>query len=309
MYKQHSDTILEGDNVIIGLGDSFTQGVGAYSLETWASIPNNPSTYNISGQGFLEEQAKNNWVSQIKDNFLPNYKAYNLGVNGGGNRATARELYLNPLPKNLGNVVVILMATSMERFDFLKQKDETAGINWHQKWQTIWPTISDRGPISILEKEYLEQIWSKRNDALEFLFTVREIENFCKANGFHFLFASTFDLLINKNKIKILLADKSEHIDIVNWDNFIDIKNAISFMDMIDKMETKPEIQKINQLRKFSVFSNTLQKEKTVHDIQQVVSKLKMPTKYITPCCHWTIEGQYEVAKYLHTELIERKLI
>ena len=289
MYKNHSDVIVEGDNVIIGLGDSFTQGIGAYSLETWASIPQNPNTYNIAGQYFIEEQSKNNWVRQIRDNFLPNYKVFNLGVNGAGNRATAKELFLNPLPKKLGNVIVILMSTSLERFDFIKQSDATTGNNWHQKWQTIWPTISDRGPISKIEKEYFEQIWSMRNDALEYLFTVKDIENFAKANGFHFLFTTAFDILINKKELTNNLGDKSQHIDIVNWDNYINIKNGNTFLDMLNRMENKSE--------------------KTIYDIQQRVSKLKMPTKYITPCCHWTIEGQREVAKYLFNEMQERNLV
>ena len=44
MYQHtHCDEILPGDNVIVGLGDSFTQGVGTYDLETWASIPEKPS--------------------------------------------------------------------------------------------------------------------------------------------------------------------------------------------------------------------------------------------------------------------------
>ena len=78
MYRTHCDEIIVGDNVIIGLGDSFTQGVGAYSINTWESIPENPSVYNISGQKFIEEQGANNWVRQIRDSFLPNYKVFNL---------------------------------------------------------------------------------------------------------------------------------------------------------------------------------------------------------------------------------------
>lgn len=306
MYKSHSDKINEGDNVIIGLGDSFTQGVGAYSLETWASIPENPSTYNIAGQMFIDEQAKNNWVTQLRNHFLPKYKVFNLGVNGAGNRATAKELYLNPLPKKLGNVIVILMATSIERFDFLKQKDITAGSNWHQKWQTIWPTDSDRGEISIIEREYYQQLWSPRNDALEFLFTVRDIENFCKANKFHFLFTSAFDGLINKNKLTNMLRDKGDLIDIVDWDNYIQVKQGRTFMDRLNKLENPnltPQARIIARLRGENI------EEPSIYQIQQRMLKEKMPTKYITPCTHWTIEGQHEVAKYLFIELKERNLI
>jgi len=288
MYKTHCDNIQKGDNVLIGLGDSFTQGVGAYSLDTWASIPTDPSVYNISGQHFIEEQGKNNWVRQIKNRYLPDYKVFNLGVNGAGNRAAVRELYLNPLPDNLNNVIVILMATGIERFDFLKQSDITAGINWHQKWQTIFPTDSDRGPISNLDRAYLYNIWSLRNDALEFLFNVRDAQNFCKSKGYKFLFTNAFDTHINRNMIIHDLGDKAEFIDIADWNDLISIPNKTSFMDMINQLENP---------------------HRSMHQIHQHHSKLKMPTKYITPCSHWTIEGQAVVAEYLFNEFKNRNLI
>lgn len=288
MYKTHCDEIFSGDNVIVGLGDSFTQGVGAYSLSTWKSIPSSPSTYNISGQLFLEEQGTNSWVRQLRDKFLPNYKIFNLGVNGAGNRAAIRELYLNPLPSKLNNVIVILMATGIERFDFLKRSDKTAGINWHQKWQTIWPTISDRGPISKLEKEYLEQIWSMRNDAFEFLFNIRDAQNFCRANNYKFLFSSAFDSQINRDTLMTDLKDKSNYIDVADWSEFISFKNHKSFMDVINRLEGN--------------------KEQSIHEIHERAAASPVPSRYITPCAHWTIEGQLKVAELLYQEIAARGL-
>lgn len=288
MYHTHCDEILPGDNVIIGLGDSFTQGVGTYSLETWASIPENPAMYNISGQLFLEEQGQNNWVRQLVRNHLPGYKTYNLGVNGAGNRAAVKELYLNPLPKNLNNVIVILMCTGIERFDLLKQSDATAGINWHQKWQTIWPTISDRGPISRLEKEYFEQIWTRRSDAIEFLFNVKDAENFCKANGYKFLFASAFDKFINRDVMLEELQDKTELINMIDWDNFIGTGDYYSIIDMVNQLEN--EAMPIIKLHEF-------------------YSKKLMPTKYITPCAHWSQEGSRYVANFMFEQLKNRELV
>lgn len=289
MYITHCDDISPGDNVIIGLGDSFTQGVGAYSLDTWKSIPEKPATYNISGQLFLEEQGNNSWVRQLRDKFLPNYKVFNLGVNGAGNRGAVKELYLNPLPNNLGNVVVVLMATGMERFDLIKQSDDTTGMNWHQKWQTIWPTISDRGPISKLEKEYLEQIWSPRNDALEFLFNVSDAQSFCKARGYKFLFGSAFDRQINQNTILKDLDKKSKYINIADWSDFINIPHRTSFMDMVNQLEHG--------------------RPTSMHEIFQRSAELSVPTKYITPCAHWSIEGQQLVAEYLFKEITSRNLL
>lgn len=291
MLKSHCDEILENDDVIVGLGDSFTQGIGAYSLDTWRNIPKNPNIYNISGNYFRDEQAVNNWVRQLRDNFLPNYKVYNLGINGGGNRAAINELYLNPLPKKIGNVIVILMATSIDRFDFCKKPeyDNTTGDNWHQKWQTIFPTLSNRGPISKLEELYFRLIWANRCDAFEFLINIVNIQNYCKANNFKFLFASAFDSLIHPTQIKHLLGNKSKYIDIVDWNNFIKLKDSHSFIDMLQKFESD-QSESLNQL-----FVRN--------------SRRTMPTRYITPCSHWTIEGHFKVAEYLFKTIKKRGLI
>ena len=290
MYPEtHCDIINPGDNVIVGLGDSFTQGVGNYPLEIWKSIPKDHSVYNISGQHFIEEQGKNNWVRQLCNNHLPGYKTYNLGVNGGGNRATIRELYMNPLPKNLGKVTVILMCTGIERYDFLKKKDEYTGKNWHQKWQTIFPTISDRGPISQLEKNYFELIWSSRNDALEFLFNIRDIQNYCDANGFNFMFASAFDNSINKSQVLKNLGDKGQFIDIADWSKYVDLSPYQSFCDMLNQMEGNPRM--------------------SMHQIMESRHKTAVPSKYITPCSHWSIDGAKAVAEHLYKVMLERNYV
>lgn len=293
LKKTHCDIIKEGDNVIIGLGDSFTQGLGAYSLDCWKAMNSSPATYNISGQYFLDEQGKNNWVSQLCHNHLPTYKRYNFGMNGGGNRASISEMILNPLPRNLGNVIVILMATGVERFDFLKQSDDTAGPEKHLRWQTIWPVIGDRGPISIIEKEYLKQIWSTRNDALEFVLNVVNCQNFCRLNGYKFLFASAFDPYIQKNAIIHELDDRKQYHELVDWD-----------------AQLLPECP-----GPYKTFMNMVRQEEgiTTHlnqlEAREYYSKLALPAKYITPCFHWSIEGVALVAKYLHGELIRRKMV
>lgn len=292
MYPDtHCDKIQPGDNVIIALGDSFTQGVGCYSEDTWRSIPEDeqPSLYNISGQKFLDEQGKNNWARQLQQRFLPNYKVMNLAINGAGNRAIVKELYLNELSIHLNNVIVILLATGIERFDFFKQNDDTSGINWHQKWQTIWPAVTEgRGKIGEIESLYLESIWCSRNDALEFLLNVKDAENFCKVKKYKFLFASAFDEQINRSSLIKLLDDKRDYINIIDWNNFIEIKYRRSFLDMINQINSPP---------------------KSVWEIYDYHRKLRKPENFITPCGHWSIEGSKIVSEYIYKELIKRKLI
>lgn len=288
MLPTHCDDIKEGDDVIIGLGDSFTQGLGAYSLATWKSMTNNPSIYNISGERFHDEQAKYNWVRQLANRL--DYKTYNLGVNGGGNRGTIREMFLNRLPDNLGNVIVILLATGMDRYDFIKQSDDTAGVNWHQKWQTIFPNPhSDRGAVSKFEKEYFKELWSPRNDVIEFIFNINDAKNYCENRGYKFLFANVFDEQINREKLIRDLGNKKYLIDLIDWKDFISPAPYGSLMDMIYQLEGNGY--------------------KSMYELFALGRTLSIPTKYITPCAHWSIEGQQKVSEYLYEEIKKRNLI
>jgi hypothetical protein len=290
--RSHVDKIYPGDNVVIGLGDSFTQGVGAYSLETWNSIKKNAGTYNISGQFFVEEQGKNNWVRQLAEKFLPGYKTMSLGVNGAGNRAAVKELYLNPLPPDVGHVIVILMSTGIERFDFLKNNKTTSGPENHQKWKTIWPSISsERADIGDLEMQYAKHVWSEKTDAIEFLLNVAEAQSFCKANNYTFLFGSAFEERINKKDLsRILNEDLKTYIDTVDWDNYICPTDCTDFMNYIRKIENNPNITDF-------------------YNGQLFASKMSQPLTYITPCYHWTIEGSNLVAKEIYKILKEKKIL
>jgi hypothetical protein len=290
--KTHVDRIETGDNIVIGLGDSFTQGVGAYSNDIWASFSKPRNLHNISGQLHIDEQGKNNWVRQLKNSFLPDYKCMSLGVNGGGNRAAVKELYLNPLPDDVNTVIVILMATGLERFDFLKNEKRTAGPENHQKWKTIWPTIdSNRDSVAKLESEYAKNIWSEKVDVMEFLMNVAEAQEFCRSKNYKFLFGSAFDQRIDYEYFKQILGDDvTPWLSLVDWSNFIAPSNCSDFMDYIRKLENHPSV---NGFWEGSSYCN----------------KLEMPLKYITPCYHWTIEGNYEIAKALHNILRNRSLI
>jgi hypothetical protein len=290
--KSHVDTILPGDNVVIGLGDSFTQGLGAYDLDVWNSFSKPASMHNISGQLHTDDQGKNNWVRQLTNNFLPEYKCMNLGVNGAGNRAAIKELYLNPLPTDVGNVVVVLMATGLERFDFLKNEKKTSGPENHQKWKTIWPVLdSDRGEVAKLEKAYANNVWSEKTDAMEFLMNIAEAQEFCRSRNYKFVFGSAFDARINRQYFENKLGDDVlPWINLVDWNNFISPTDCSDFMHYIRKMENHPKILKFYEGREYC-------------------SQLNIPLRYLTPCYHWTIEGNYEVAKIMHNILKDKNLV
>jgi hypothetical protein len=289
--KSHVEQVNPGDNVIIGLGDSFTQGVGAYCNETWATFSKPASMHNITGQLHIDEQGKNNWVRQLRDNFYPDYKIMNLGVNGAGNRAAVKELYLNALPSNLGNVIVILMSTGIDRFDFIKNEIVTSGPENHQKWLTVWPVAnSSRGNTAKLEEAYFKTVWSRKTTSLEYLLNVADAQTFCQSKGYKFFFSSVFDKSVLKDELIKGLEHYSNLINIIDWENQLIAEGHNHIMNYICSLENHP---KINDFQDSNAF----------------ISSLDMPLKYITPCSHWTPAGALEVAKLLHKLLVEKGIL
>jgi hypothetical protein len=183
------------------------------------------------------------------------------------------------------------MSTGIDRFDFLKNDYKTSGKNNHQKWQTIWPIVGERGPISVIEKVYAELLHSFRVTTTEYLFSVADAQNFCRSRGYKFLFTSAFDTHINKKAMTNHLERNPEHIDIVDWNDYIEIGDGnITYMDLISKLENNPNCQ-------------------SFHQMHQYCSTLKMPLEYITPCAHWTIKGQGVVAENLYNQMIKHGVL
>jgi hypothetical protein len=215
-----------------------------------------------------------------------------LGVNGAGNRAAVKELYLNPLPKDVGNVIVVLMSTGLERFDFLKNEKKTSGSENHQKWRTIWPSLSSpRERIGRLEEEYAKNVWSENTDIMEFILNVAEAQEFCRSRNYKFVCGSAFDFRNTKQWIeKKLGSDTHPWMQLIDWDNFISPPSCKDFMDYIIKLENHPKVSNF-------------------YDGREYCSHLAMPLQYITPCYHWTIEGNYKVAELLHNILKDKNLV
>lgn len=275
MLKDYLPTTSPNDNLLVVLGDSITQGIGAYPLHVWEKHRGKPH-FNVLGELYRDHQMQNNWASQLSSNHLSNYKVINLAVNGVGNRAASKEIYLNPIPKTTGNVIVIFMISGLQRFDFLKTSYSN---NAHMNWLTIWPIpdLHKGQPIEKVEQWYSIHGHSDKTSIIETLMAISDVANFCKANGYEFLFANAFDELFDITKMQHVLGDDQHLLNIIDWKRFISTNFTLEFL--------KKESKDLN-LWKFT-------------------SNLQVPSKYITPCSHWTIEGQRVVAEHIYKFLKE----
>jgi hypothetical protein len=120
---------------------------------------------------------------------------------------------------------------------------------------------------------------------------VAEAQEFCRSRNYKFVVGSAFDFRNTKQWLEQKLGnDTHPWMQLVDWDNFISPPNCKDFMEYIIKLENHPKVSNFYEGREYC-------------------SHLAMPLQYITPCYHWTIEGNYEVAKLLHSILKDKNLV
>lgn len=277
MKKYRSPQIPENAKIVIGIGDSFTEGVGSWSKHT----------YNMNG-GFIDplkipenlygEMYENSWVSQLCRNHLTDHIPINLGIMGKGNRAAVKELYLNPEInfKNVKSGYLVMMLSGIERFDFI-EKDF---VDHH--FYTMWPNPWDeKSTNKKLWECYAKDIWSEKFVLVEALLNIKEAEYFAHRHNLKFIVTSAFDQRMNKkNYIDQLGSEHKNLIDTIPWNNFLYPENCKSFMEFLLTLDGRPELAN--------------------GGFYDYYSKLKSPTEYITNCMHPTEEGYRIIAEKIH---------
>jgi lysophospholipase L1-like esterase len=278
--------ISDGDKVIVGLGDSFTQGIGSWSRDTYAKYNNKIDIHKIPRE-LYDELYKGSWVNQLCENHLTDYISVNLGKMGNGNRSAVKQLYLNPSSnlKNASHVIVIFMLSGIERFDFIN-KD----FNQDHPFYTMWPNPNDPGSTHAgLWEIYSKFIWSDKFEVAEAILNIMEAYTFCKANGYDFIFGSAFDIHITrKHFISILGEDYTDLVDSIPWDNFFYPHGRATLIELLTELDGRPSLAK--------------------GGFYPFYTKLPCPSTYITNCAHPTKEGHKAIAEALYSYIRQKKI-
>jgi lysophospholipase L1-like esterase len=284
MYDIHIPTIDENSKLIIGLGDSFTQGVGSWSKNTYKKYGGFIDPLKVP-KSLEFEMYDYSWVSQICKNHLPNFTPVNFGASGKGNRASVKELYLNPKVKmeKANEATLVLMLSGIERFDFINREFEE-----HHHFFAMWPNPWDKNATQKqLWEAYARDIWSEKFVCLEALLNIREAAIFAKAQGWNFIVASAFDQRITReNFIDKIGEEHTALIDTVPWDKFIRPQGCKSFMQLLLRYDGREDLA-----------------DGAFYDYY---SKLKEPTEYITTCMHPTREGYRIMAEEIFKFMKEK---
>jgi len=304
MYKQLQPTIKQGDKLIIGLGDSFTQGVGAYTDATWAEH-NGKIDVAVFDPELIKEQYEGSWVNQICQNHLPGWKGINLGHSGTGNRCAIKELYLNPsLRLNLASeVIVVYMLSGIERFDFAHKELDNDQHHFYAMWPNSWdPNCANPE----LWKAYADVVHSDKFMVVELLLNILEAQEFCRSRGFKLVVTNAFDQRVTRDWITKVFGGVQEAIknkfntdpkffnvekiaDQFDWKTFCYPNGRITFMEILCELEGRAEL--------------------AMGGFYKYYTSQDLSSEYITNCAHPSRKGHAVIAKELHKWLLANKYV
>lgn len=287
MYKWQYENIniTEDSKIIIGLGDSFTQGQGACDVPIWEKY--NWDLKLMQGKhekDILPYEYEGAWINQLCKNHMPDWTPINFGMRGCGNRATVKELYLHP---KLGiekakEKIVIFAITGLERFDFVNKE-----FYDHHHFFAMWPSPwSDGVTNKKLWEAYYEDIFDERFSVIEALLNIYEVQTWCKANNAKFILCSAFDNRLNKKYFAEHLQKEdrinTDLLDAIDWNNIFRPQGYENFTDMLVHHEKRDDLQGGG----FYMWAHE-QKQGT-------------PEGYFTPCAHPSYKGHALIAESMY---------
>lgn len=261
-------------NVIIGIGDSWTAGVGGIpDRHRPANYPNEKEYFYYYGHddenipNIVKQELESSWVNQLA--LKLDFTAINLGISGGGNRAAVKSLYVNDIPWNkIQKGILIFLLSSRSRFDVFNNDIEYAKNYKRRFCNTI--DYSDEDSKNFKSRNWwLENFHSDILDNTETILNILEAQTIADSHNLDFYFGFSFD-------------DCSDLINI-------------------------PLAQKINWNRCFTKNTSLLKilasKQNTTFNLEWYFQQEKS-TQLISKCCHPTDEG-YKLISNLINDFIK----
>jgi hypothetical protein len=267
-------------NVLIGIGDSWTSGIGGIpDYEKPANYPDDRNYFYWHGEdldkipNYINKELTSSWVNKLasKLNVVP----INLGVPGSGNKGSIKSLHLNDIAwNNINGGYLIYMLSTRIRFDLFDRSDIEELQNSHQRpFYTITLPDEEADPVSY-EKHtwWYKNIYSESIANNTTIMSILEAQHVSKLKNLKFYFCFAFEdcsELMNTNKL-------SSKID---WDRCL-TKNT-SFLKILADLQNTP-------------------------DIIEYYNQLNNSTEYISKCGHPTSNGYSYIADYMFDQIIEK---
>lgn len=268
------------NNVIVGLGCSWTQGEGGYPAAVWKQYNGRINLPMHKSMHLIPLEIQHSWVNVLSKK--RGYRPINLGQRGIGNRGSAKSLYLSNVNWNtIDNGVVVFMLSGFERFDFFRKdwrdirnggKSKVKDVG-HYNFQTLWPHLENNKQMTM----YAKCLYSEEGAAAEQLCNILEVQTFCKAHNLKFVIANAFDGR-GKNYFFKYCGDLANMID---WGCYL--HEHVEYESFVELLVKKDQFMPNDQWR----------------DYYEHYINSPWPKQYLTNCIHPTIEGYRVIADEL----------
>lgn len=252
--------------VIIGIGDSWTQGEGGVPLKVFEDWGGRIDKTDSECLHLLETEHENSWVNVLCRDYFTDHIPFNLGMRGYGNRGAVKNLFIEKVPYNqITEGYLIFLLSSRVRFDLLLCENK---INSRRKFQTFYP---HQGKNDGMSERFYQDIYTSYFGKQETIFNILEAQTFAKAYNLKFYFGSAFE---NMDDIRYDFYGTGE---LINWKNYLTPNT--NYFKILSTLEGNPN----------------------GHAEQYRV--MPMPSRYLTNCIHPTIEGYKEIAKDMYNKI------
>ena len=333
--EQINKDIIRTKRVIISLGCSFVQGVGAIAEDIYNNYPWEPMSpkdttikwnltkdnykqlvsqhLNIKGSykhiEFAEHESDNSFVSILCKKYFNNeYAAINFGINGCGNRATIKELHYYPdiLWNEIEEHIVIYCPSGLERFDFIS--DEYHNPNEAGRWKSIWPRdLDEDSSRAQLWGGYKNHLYSSKFEVLEQIAHIQELLLWCKYKNARLIIVPAFNRYYSKSYFTKSLKDT---VTRSNTGDMISIKHSAFSDSGITKMVNMWPWEHMFEPDGCPTFMDLVMKQEfptTWKDQEHfyLYAGSGSPTAWVTPCAHPSVKGHDIFAQHLYKHITE----
>lgn len=183
------EKIHNNENLLITIGDSWTEGVGCYSDDLLFRYQNRKITLDQLTHAGKTAGTFNvgSWAYQLSQDL--GYDLINLGLGGTANSWAAKTLINesdNDYLSKYTNVLVVWLLSEPSRFSFYCQ-------NSLASWMPAYPSV--HGDTQRFLRAYFDEVKSSfEDDVKETKFYVKAVDSFCKARGYKFAYGSAFTI-------------------------------------------------------------------------------------------------------------------
>lgn len=257
-------------NVVVGIGDSWTQGQGGYPDHIWTQYNGDVDVPMGQDAHLFKYELENSWVNVLCRDHLTDHTPVNLGMRGCGNRGAVRQLYFidKKIRDNISGGYLIFLLSGWDRFDFFSKNM----LQQHYPYNTVYPY--DNG--NKLWKLYFEEAHSEASVITETLCCILEAKTFAKAHNLKFVFANAFDPR-----------------GIEEFNMFSDLAGQLDFNNYVNKhVDYTTFVDKLMLLDGYS--------KEQLKNAYTICRELKKPNKHMTKCFHPTAEGYKVIASELY---------